>query len=154
METNDFFSDNNAIDLASFDAEFEAAPSENPDREEVPDGKYQVRVERVELTKAHSSGNAMLKWTLRILAPDYVGRMLWKNSMIVTAENIKYLKIDLTTCGLKLTKLSDLPSNLGQLINVGLEVTKKTKGENANIFFNRSIDIPDVAESDCGDLVF
>jgi len=30
-----------------------------------PDGKYQVNVEKAELTEAHTSGNPMLKWTLR-----------------------------------------------------------------------------------------
>jgi hypothetical protein len=154
MQNNDFFSNNNAIDLSSFDSDYEAAPSENPDREDVPDGKYQVRIERAELIRAHTSGNPMLKWTLRILAPDHVGRFLWKNSLIASAENVKYLKIDLTTCGLRLAKLSDLQANLGQLINIVLEVTKRSKGESASIFFNRKIEIADVVEGDAGDLVF
>jgi hypothetical protein len=33
------------------------------------DGEYQVNVEPVELTRTQTSGNPMLNWTLRILAP-------------------------------------------------------------------------------------
>jgi len=40
-------------------------------------------------------------------------------------------------CGVDLEKLSDLPKHLKKLLDVKLEVTKKTKGDNENIFFNR-----------------
>jgi len=42
-------------------------------------------------------------------------------------------------CGLDLEKLSELRGKLGKLLDVMLEVTKKTKGENENIYFNRRI---------------
>ena len=42
-----------AIDLSQFDDEFRAEqPEERGDYETVPDGKYQVAVEKVELTEA------------------------------------------------------------------------------------------------------
>jgi len=65
------------IDLAQFDDDFRSeATEERGDFESVPDGKYQVAVEKVELTQS-STGNPMLKWTLRILAPRFVNRFLW-----------------------------------------------------------------------------
>jgi len=102
-----------------------------------------VNVERVELTRAQTSGNPMLKWTLRILAPRFRGRLLWRNNVMATRENIKWLKTDLHTCGLDLEKLSELPDNLDKLLNVKIEVTKRTRGENENVYFNRRIVLED-----------
>ena len=129
-----------SIDLAQFDDRFQSeAATERDDFDSVPDGKYQVAVEKVELTETHTSGNPMLKWTLRILAPSSVNRFLWRNS-VFTANTLKYIKTDLHLCGLDLGKLSDLPKQLDRLLDVRLEVTKKTRGENENIYFNRRID--------------
>ena len=128
------------IDLAQFDDDFHAEQTEERgDFESVPDGKYQVAVEKVELTEAQSTGNPMLKWTLRVIAPKFINRLMWRNS-VITHNTLKYLKSDLHLCGLDLDKISDLPKHLKTLLDVKLEVTKKTKGDNENIFFNRRID--------------
>ena len=116
---------NSNLDLAQFDDAFETAEVEEREFEAVPDGKYQVNVDRVELTRAQTSGNPMLKWTLRILAPTHKGRLLWRNNVMASNENIKWLKQDLYTCG--------------------LQVTKRTRGENENIYFNRRIVMADDA---------
>lgn len=140
------------IDLAKFDGDFAEAPLEEKEFDDVPDGKYQVNVDKVEITTAKTSGNAMLKWTLRILAPRCQNRLLWRNNVMATRENIRWLKNDLHTCGLDLQKLSDLPANLEQLLDVKLEVTKRTKGDNANIYFNRRIvtDAPEAGGANGG----
>src|ERR1051325_5886864 len=80
------------------------------------------------------NGNPMLKWTLRVLAPRHVNRLMWRNS-VFTANTLKFVKTDLHICGLDLEKLSDLPKHLSKL----LDVTKKTKGDNENIYFNSRI---------------
>jgi len=130
---------NHSIDLAQFDDNFQnETPDERGEREDVPDGKYQVAVERVELTQS-SAGNPMLKWKLRILAPRFQNRILWRNS-VFTHNTLKYVKTDLHLCGLDLQKLSELPDHLEKLIEVKLEVTKKTRGDNENIYFNRRIE--------------
>ena len=134
------------LDLAQFDDAFESAEVEDREYETVPDGKYQVNVERVELTRAKTSGNPMLKWTLRIIAPTHKGRLLWRNNVMVSSMNIKWLKQDLYICGLQLSKLSDLPGYLEQLLNIKLEVTKRTRSENENIYFNRRIVLADEPE--------
>ena len=131
------------IDLTQFDEDFAEAEVEERDFEPIPDGKYQVNVERVELTRAQTSGNPMLKWTLRIIAPRFRGRLLWRNNVMATRENIKWLKTDLHTCGLSLQKISDLPANLEKLINIKLEVTKRTRGENENVYLNKRIVLED-----------
>ena len=128
-----------SIDLAQFDDMYRSeAATEREDFDTIPDGKFQVSVEKVELTES-STGNPMLKWTLRILAPTFVNRFLWRNS-VFTANTLKYVKTDLHLCGLDLGKLSDLPKQLEKLLDIKLEVTKKTKGDNENIYFNRRIE--------------
>ena len=136
------------LDLAQFDDDFAEAPVEEREFEDIPDGKYQVNVEKVELTRAQSSGNPMLKWTLKILGPRFAGRLLWRNSVMASKENLKWLKTDLHTCGLDIEKLSDLPARLGDLLDVKLEVTKRTKGESENIYLNRRIVVEDLAPED------
>jgi hypothetical protein len=132
------------FNLGQFDDEFAGATVEpKKDFDAVPDGKYQVNVEKVELAHAKSTGNTMLKWTLKIIAGRYAGRLLWRNNVMATRENIKWLKGDLHTCGLDLDRLSDLQPNLEKLLDVKLEVTKRTKGENQNIYLNKRIVVGD-----------
>jgi hypothetical protein len=127
------------VDLTRFDGDFAEAPVEEKEFDPVPDGKYQVNVDKVEITTAKTSGNPMLKWTLKILGPRFRGRLLWRNNVMATRENIRWLKNDLHVCGLDLQKLSDLPANLERLLDVKLEVTKRTKGDSENVYFNRRI---------------
>lgn len=128
-----------AADLATFDADYEGAPIEDSDFEPLPDGRYQVLVERVELLRSRA-GNSMLKWTLRVLGPQCQGRLLWRNNVIASAENLKWLKSDLHTCGITLSKLSELPARLTELLDIQLEVTKRTRGENESVFVNKRIE--------------
>ena len=131
---------NKAIDLSQFDGGYRNEQvAERGEFESVPDGKYQVSVEKVELTESHTSGNPMLKWTLRVIAPQCINRLIWRNS-VITHNTLKFVKTDLHLCGLDLERLSDLPNHLGRLLDVKLEITKKTKGDNENIFFNRRIE--------------
>jgi hypothetical protein len=141
-----------AVDLSRFDEDFADAPVEEKEFEPIPDGKYQVNVDKVEITTARTSGNPMLKWTLRVLAPRCRGRLLWRNNVMATRENIRWLKNDLHVCGLELQKLSDLPAHLEELLDVTLEVTKRTKGDNENVYFNRRIVLdPGAATTGGGD---
>ncbi|MEE9368723.1 MAG: DUF669 domain-containing protein [Pontiella sp.] len=133
------WNENDDLDLAQFDGDFETADVEEKEFDEIPDGKYQVKVDRVELTRSETSGNPMLKWALKILGPAHKGRLLWRNNVIASKDNVKWLKQDLYTCGLQIEKLSDLSGNLESLLDVGLEVTKRTKNEFENIYFNRRI---------------
>lgn len=128
-----------AFDLSQWDEDYVNAPIEERDFEPVPDGKYQVAVDRVELTKSQTSGNPMLKWKLKVLGPAHEGGIIWRNNIIASKSNVQWLKNDLHVCGLDLEKLSELPGRLEQLLDVMIEVTKKTKGENENIYFNRRI---------------
>jgi hypothetical protein len=126
--------------LAQFDEEFAAAPVEDREFDEVPDAKYPVNVDAVEITDSKTSGKRMLKWTFRIFGPRFAGRLLWKYSMLATPENIRWFKNELHVCGLDLVRLSDLPQHLHLLLDLHLEVTKRTKGDASNIYINRRLE--------------
>ena len=126
-------------DLEGWDDEYEeATPAGNEDFENVPDGTYQVKSEKVELRRSRA-GNAMLSWQLRILTGDFEGRMLFKNSMLATSDNLRWLKTDLGICDLKLQKLSDLPDRLEDLLDITLEVYAKQDGDFQNVYFNKKL---------------
>ena len=131
------------IDLTQFNEDFTEAEIEERGFEPIPDGKYQVRVEAVELARSKTSDNPMLKWTLRILGPTHKNRLLWRYNVLLSKENIRWLKTDLHVCGLDLEKVSDLEANLDRLLDVALEVTVRTRGESTNVYINRRIVVDD-----------
>jgi hypothetical protein len=139
MTTNDngFAPDNNPVDLSAFDDEFAAA--ETPSIEEVPDGKYQVRIDTVRLDRSQK-GDPMIKWDLIVIAGQHAGRHIFKNS-VITPSSLPYVKGDLTTLGMELARFSELGNRLQELLDVALEVTKRTRGEFTNVYFNKRIQI-------------
>ena len=137
------------VDLASFDGGFDETKAPSGGFEKLPDGMYQVNVDRVELAKTKSTNRPMIKWQLRILAPTHSGRMLWKNS-VVTENALKWIKKDLITAGLILKKFSDLPSRLNELVNIQLEVKKTSSGNDDNVYLNKRIEIDVAAASGSG----
>ncbi len=138
MTSHDPASEISAVDLADFDVEFQDAEVSDSDFAPPPDGKYQAVVDRVELTRSRN-GSPMLKWCLRIVGPQYAGRLLWRNN-VFGQGNMRFLKNDLHRCGVELTKASELPSRLAELLDLALEVTVRTKDENTNVFINKRLD--------------
>ena len=118
---------------------------ERSDREDIPDGNYQVQVEKIELAKAKTSGNTMLKWQLRIIAPQQIGRVLFKNH-VFTPNCLRYIKQDLGLCGFDHSKFRELPDHLTDFLDLQLEVAKRTsqpatedRPASYNLYFNRLI---------------
>lgn len=134
------------FNLADLDNEYNDAKA--PDREELPDGSYQVTVDRVELGETKNEPKKpMLKWEFKVIAGDHVGRKLFKNSVMMSGQALAFLKADLTAVGYTgpLSGLQD-PAVRQKLLDVGLEIKKVTKGHddqgrpNSNIYINRKID--------------
>ena len=124
--------------LAAFDQDYQKA--EPPAFDEVPDGKYQVRIATVRLGESQKH-DPMLKWDLVILSGPLAGRHIFKNA-VITQASLPYVKGDLKTLGMELPKFSDLPGRLPELLDKTLLVTKRTKDEFANVYFNKVIAIP------------
>jgi hypothetical protein len=126
------------IDLAQFDEEYAAA--EAPAFDEVPDGRYQATVDRVELT-ASSAGDPMLKWDLRVISGPHEGRHIFKNA-VITPKSLPFVKGDLTRFGLEMDRLSQLPEHLPSLLDKTVEVSVRTKGDYKNVYFGKVITVP------------
>ncbi len=126
------------IDLAAFDDDF--AQTEAADFDEVPDGKYQARIHAVRLGESQK-GDPMLKWDLVVISGAHTGRHIFKNA-VITNPSLPFIKGDLETLGLQLGRFSDLPNHLDSMLDLTLEVSKRTKGEYANVYFNKRIQIP------------
>ena len=144
-ETHQTAPDVEVADLATFDDGFVASELQE-DFQDVPDGKYRVNIERVELIRAQTSGAPMIKWTLRVLGPQHRGRLIWRNS-VISEKSLPYLKTDLHKCGLELAKLSELPQHLDRLLDVKLAVTVRTKGEYQSVYFDKRVEAEE-AEGD------
>ena len=157
-EANESYDENvNVFDLEQFDADFEAAEYDASARGEgLPDGRYQMSVESAKLERS-KAGNALLLWQMRVMAPHHAGRRHWHRNMLISAQNMKWLKRDLYTAGIRVEKVSDLPKHLQDFQDVLLEVQLKTRGANQNTFINKRLSAGDVGttpEDDSDDLAF
>ncbi len=127
------------VDLRFFDEMYQnEVVTEQETWNAIPDGRYEVRVDKVELTQSKSSGNPMLKWTLRIMGATFHNRLLWKYRAI-TENTLEYVKDDLFVCGLNLPQFSSLPSHLASLQGLELEISKISRGDDSNILFKRRL---------------
>jgi hypothetical protein len=124
-----------SVDLSSYDDDY--ASAEAPSQDEVPDGKYQARIESVKL-ESSQKGDPMIKFDLEVISGAQAGRHIFKNS-VITQASIPYVKGDLKTLGLELAKFSQLAGRLEELLDVTLEVTKRTRGDYSNVYFNRRL---------------
>lgn len=134
--------ENVTVDLAQFDDDYAQAECDlGGEATGLPDGRYQMLVNRVELQHS-GKGNPMLVWRMRVLGPRYAGAVHWHRNMIVTRDNLKWLKKDLVVAGLELQKLSELPQRLPELLDMVLEVQLKTKGDMQNSYINKRVRTP------------
>jgi hypothetical protein len=131
------------IDLSRFDrstATPPAPPASRPSNfEDIPDGTYEARIEDAQLYVSPRSGNPVLKYTLRILGPSFANRVVWKYRAI-TEKTRDYVEDELRLCGLSLDRFSDLKYHLHDLIGVELEIVRRTRGEDINIYFKNLLD--------------
>jgi hypothetical protein len=139
------------IDLSEFDSEYRRQ-SNNPSPNRsgavpIPDGRYRVRVENVELTTSKTSGQPMLKWTLRIAGPTHSNRCLWKNR-VINQQTMRWVTDELSLCGLDLEPFSQLPRRLGELVDLELDITKKTTNGYEDVYFNQRVGQPSAAGDD------
>ncbi len=124
--------------LDAFDEEY--AHAEAPAFDEVPDGKYQIRIHAARMSTSQK-GDPMIKWDLVIISGPLAGRHIFKNG-VITQASLPFVKGDLKTLSVQLAKFSDLPNHLGEVLDKKLQVTKRTKDEYANVYFNKILTIP------------
>jgi hypothetical protein len=112
--------------------------------DELPDGEYVVKVERVEL-KESNSGRPMLEWEFVVQEGEFAGRHEWKYNLLDNVDRIQWLKKDLFRAGLDLEDITQLEESLPQLLDRKLKITIKTKRVNngnqyRNVYINKQIE--------------
>jgi hypothetical protein len=63
-----------------------------------------------------------------------VNRVVTKNR-VITENTLGYLREDLEKCGLQVSRLSELPARLGELVDRPIGLEKRTKDGRANFYF-------------------
>ena len=101
---------------------------------DIPDGTYNAVIEEARLTETVSTGRPMVIWKLRIQGPQAANRVVTK-SRVVTENTLTYLKEELEKCGLQVSRLSELPDRLRELVNHPIDIQKSTKDGRANFYF-------------------
>src|SRR5947209_8071575 len=113
-------------ELKRYDAEYRAAEVDSKtDFAPVPDGKYEVTVEKVDLERTPNAGYLRILWQMRITGPTQQNRLLWKSS-VITINSLRFVKAELQKCGLDLKDISELPDHIEKMANIDLSVTKRT----------------------------
>ena len=130
------------VDLSAFDDDFEQTEVDQDQIGDVPDGRYQVEITKADLRYTKTNHDPMLVMELTILGPKYNNRKIWHNRVFLNSESMRWLKNDLTICGLKLARLTDLNHRLNELVGVRLEIVKRTNGEYTNIYFQKRLVAP------------
>jgi hypothetical protein len=125
-------SDPTVGDLARFDEDWTKAAAPQADLyPDVPDGIYDAVIEDAQLTETVSTGRPMVIWRLRILGPQAVDRVVTKNR-VITENTLQYLREELDKCRLAVSRLSELPARLGELVGRPIGIEKRTKDGRAN----------------------
>jgi hypothetical protein len=83
---------NKNIDVAGLQKDIAEADQQNgsSDYKEVPDGTYEVKIEKIEL-KASSKGDPMVSMWFRILSGDFKNSMIFMNQVITQGFQISHL---------------------------------------------------------------
>jgi len=118
----------------------------------IPDGTYQMRIEKVGLTRTKTTNKPMVTWELEVLGPHHEGRHVFSNQVIhgddaeSRKRQLSFVKSRLVTCRVNLVNLRDLADEDSRkpLLDLVVEVRKTTTekaGETYdNYIFLRLID--------------
>jgi hypothetical protein len=101
---------------------------------DIPDGTYDAVIEDARVTETTSTGRPIVIWKLRIQGPQAVNRVVTKNR-VITENTLGYLREDLEKCRLQVSRLSELPARLGELVDRPVCVEKRTKDGKTNFYF-------------------
>jgi len=122
--------------LSQFQQAYKEADAVDSEFDELPDGDYVARVERVEL-KQSKSGKPMMEWEFVVHDGQYTGRREWKYNLIDSVDRVQWLKKDLFKAGLNLEDITKLEESLPLLLDRILEIRIKTKkGNNGQTYRN------------------
>lgn len=138
--------------LAELDCEWEDA--EEQTFEEIKPDTYQVKIDKVFINKAKSSGRLQCNWEVTIQNGKYKGRKVWFRNGLNDAKAIGFFKGNLAPLGVEYPKKKPskkLPGILEKLEGTYALVRIAQNGDFTNGYFQKALDSDDVDgdEEDC-----
>lgn len=141
-------------DLQDIANEFDAVEPAEDTGKNLPDGKYNVRIERLYFDKYNENERPILKYKFVVVDGEMEGRTQEKAGFLKTEQNISMFKADLLKAGLDMNgrgiSFAVLQDHLQELIDVMLEInvvsSKKAVDKNGvpyvNVYINKRISDP------------
>lgn len=83
----DFSKFDKQVDIEGLEKDIKAAAENNQEFKEVPEGTYEVKVEKMELVEAKKSGNPMVSIWFKILNGEYKNSLIFYNKVIMGTSN-------------------------------------------------------------------
>ena len=103
--------------------DWDETPEQGGSFDDVPDGKYQVRVKEVALNNAKSSGRFQISWQLQVCSGEQANRVLFKHDGLDDEQNRGYARSGLARLGIEWPKKADLAETLAELVGTFLQIT-------------------------------
>jgi hypothetical protein len=132
-------------DLSDLDALLAGAkPAERKASDPVPNGRYQVFVDKAHVDTHPETKSRQLVWELVIIAGKCRGRRLWHKNILATQKNLDWLLHDLQLAGVPFPEhMNDLHQLTTQLLDVVLDINVSNQTVDgkvfANIYLNRRL---------------
>jgi hypothetical protein len=117
--------------LSQYDNEWQGAKVKENEYANLPDGKYQVRVDVARIDENEQNGSIFLYWEMEIVNGPYEGRKVFKRNGLDNPERFDWLKTDLHRAGIELQYLSEIEDVLPDLLDRVIEINLKTGKPNA-----------------------
>lgn len=147
-------------DVSAALAELESGWGETEEKKfgDVPDGKYQVKIEAARVNHSKQKGRLQCSWELTIQDTDHRGRRLFKHDGMDNEESLGWFRGGLARLGVEWPDTpKKIPGALEDLIGTYAQVTARTKEEGGiqNVYFDKALDDDDITEpvtdEDAGD---
>jgi hypothetical protein len=110
----------------------------------LPDGTYQVKVDKVRLVRSKDQMRLMLIWELVCVSGEHEGEP-HTHIRTIDADNMKWLKGELAIAGVQISLLSELPDHLEDALDTIIEITVKTSHKDdrdyTNTYFRKQVGI-------------
>lgn len=129
--------------LEAIDEEWnEAEAGETGGFDDLPNGKYAVRIDGATVNQSKASGRLQVSFTMTVVDGDHAGRKVWKHEGIEGAQSLGYFKTSLARIEVDPpAKIKDLPATLEEeVVGAFCQITLKTKGEYQNAYFDKALD--------------
>lgn len=144
-------------ELKQYEKAWQQASAES-DFEDLPDGKYQVKIEVARFENSKNSGRLQLAYEFTVVAPEKTeGRKHWHYRGLEDEINVGYMKRELKTCGVDVDSIpitqvqNHLPNIIGSILEITIKTKKTNRGEFRNTYFNKLLQKPGGGD-DLGDI--